>query len=336
MSTTPKYLTAGLAIGSLVALSACGGNGDGENGGASDTSFITIGSGGSGGTFFAYSGAYADVVSGELDITANVEETGGSVENVRLVANGDSDLGVAQADVVADALEGTGDFDEEQDVRVIGAMYPNYLQLVTSQDSGLETFQDLIDNNISISTGPAGGGQEVTFRTTTEALGFDFDDFGSISNLGFDDQNQAFSNDQIDVGNYMTARGTGNLIELASIMDIAMIEFSDEELDTIISQEPYFVEGEIPAGTYDGIDEDIVVPALWNYYIIHADTDEDLVYDLTAALYENASTIEGSVPQATETTVDAVADIGAPLHPGSARYFEDEGIDIPEDAQPLD
>lgn len=329
-----RILLAFAGTTALLALTACG---DDEGGPSPDNDFLTIGGASSGGTFYAYSGAYGDVVQDELETIVNVEETGGSVENVRFVVNGDNDLGVAQADVVADALNGVGDFDSSQDdLRILGGVYPNYLQLVATQDSGLEMFEDIITEGAEISVGPAGGGQEVTLRTVTEALDHSFDDFGRITNLGFGDQNAAFRNEQIDVGNYMTARGTGSLIELSSVMQFNILELGDDDLQQLLEEEPYFIEGEIPGDTYDGFGEDVTVPALWNYYVVHADADEELVYDLTKILYENTETVEGSVPQASETSLDNVAEMSAPLHPGAARYFEEQEVEIPDEAQPID
>ena len=323
-----------LAAAGTLALAACEDPDTAED--AADEGeevFVNIGTAGTAGTYYAYGGAYASVLNDEVDgLEANAESTGGSVENVRLVHGGESELGIVQADVVWDAYHGEGEFEgEPQDIRVVGGTYPNYLQLAVLADSGIETVEDLAGQTVSV--GPAGGGQEVTLRTTVEALGMSFDDFGSVENLGFGDQNHAFGDGQIDVGNYMTSLEAGTLNELSSTQDISFVSFSDEEVSAVIDTAPYFIQGVIPGGIYEGVDEDIeYVPALWNWLIVHEDADDDLVYDLAEALYTHRDRLEGATPVAEETVPDNLEEVTTPLHPGALEYAEDEGIDLPDEA----
>jgi uncharacterized protein len=324
--------TMAVAAALVLGVTACG-DGDGEAAGDGDLapSFLTIATAGTGGTFYAYGGTYASIVNDAVDgVEANAESTGGSVENVRLVSGGESDVGIAQADVVYDAVNGQGDFDgEPQPIRVIGGIYPNYLQLAVRDGSGIETIDDLAGERVSV--GPAGGGQEVTLRTVADALGMSFDDFAAVENLGFDDQNLAFGDNNIDVGNYMTSLHAGTINELAATVDIDFVSFTSEEIEQISEAAPYFIEGVIPGGIYDGVDEDVeYVPALWNWLVVHEDLDAELAYSLTEALYDNQAQLESTTPAAEETQADNLAEVTSPLHPGTAEYAEDQGIDLPD------
>src|SRR5699024_4875339 len=94
---------------------------------------------------------------------------------------------------------------------------------------------------------------------------------------------------------------------------------------------PYFIEGIIPGGVYEGVDEDVeYVPALWNWLVIHADASDELVYQLTEALYENRETLEGATPVAEETLVENLEELTTPLHPGAITYAEEQGIELPD------
>jgi uncharacterized protein len=336
MTHLARTTTCLITASTLLLLAACG-NDSGDTAtsgsGSGDAGELTISGAGEGGTFYEYAQSFATVVDTELpDVSAEALTSGGSVENVRLVAQGYSDIGIAQADVAYEAYHGGSEFTSDMGVRVIAALYPNYLQLATPSDSGIRHFTDL--EGASVSVGPAGGGQEVTLRTVLHALGYTFDHFGEIHNYGFVEQNDAFTIDEIDVGNYMTAMGAGTLIDLSTTRDITFVQFEDEELDTIIEREPYFSRGAILGSIYDSIDDNIPVPTLWNYFLVSEDMDDDLVYDLTSTLYEHARTVESTTPQAFETSLNNVEHILVPLHPGAARYFREQGIEIPEPAQP--
>ena len=343
-----RALTLTAAAAALV-LTACGGDAEVEDTDAEATaegevaddvgedeleeSFLTVATAGTGGTYYAYGGTYASIINDEVgNVEANAESTGGSVENVRLVSAGDSDVGIAQADVVWDAYHGEGEFEgEPQPIRVLGGIYPNYLQLAVEADSGFEAFEDLAGATVSV--GPAGGGQEVTLRTTAEAIGMSFDDFGSVENLGFDDQNLAFGDGNIDAGNYMTSLYAGTLNELAATVDIDFISFSSEEVAQVADTAPYFIEGVIPGGIYYGVDEDIeYVPALWNWLVVSEDMDDDLVYALAEALYDGQEQLESTSQVAEETVPDNLAEVTTPLHPGALQYAEDQGVDLPDEA----
>jgi TRAP transporter TAXI family solute receptor len=112
------------------------------------------------------------------------------------------------------------------------------------------------------------------------------------------------------------------------------LDHAKREMRAIIEREPYFSRGAILGSIYDSIDDNIPVPTLWNYFLVSEDMDDDLVYDLTSTLYEHARTVESTTPQAFETSLNNVEHILVPLHPGAARYFREQGIEIPEPAQP--
>ncbi len=316
-----------------LALAACEDEPDVADAPPDDEQFLDIGTAGTGGTYYAYGGGFASVLNEHVDaVEGNAESTGGSVENVRLVHGGESDLGIVQADVVWEATHGEGEFeDDPQDIQVVGGTYPNYMQLATLDEAGIETVDDLA--GASVSVGPAGGGQEVTLRTAMDALGMSFDDFGAVENLGFGDQNMAFGDGQIEVGNYMTSLYAGTLEELAATQDIGFVAFSEDEVSQVVDTAPYFFQGTIPGGMYDGVDDDVeYVPALWNWLIVHEDADDDLVYDLTDALYDHGDQLEGTTPVAEETVPENLEEVTTPLHPGALEWAEEQGIDLPEEA----
>ncbi len=295
---------------------------------------LSIATGGTGGAYFPFGGALASLLSRELShVNATAEATGASVENVRLLEQGNIELALVQADAAFEAYNGVGSFEGEPvELRSIVAMYPNYMQLVALAESGIATYDDLAGARVSV--GDAGSGVELTLRAIADALGDSFDDFGDVVQFGYNDQTSAFRNNQIDVGNYQGALGLAAITDLSSTTDITILSFSDEQIDTIVEALPYHGPGVIAAGTYPGVEEDVAVPALWNFIVVSADMDRELVYEITKTAYENQEALIAGHPEGENTTLENVEQGVVPYHPGAIDYFEEAGLDLPERSYP--
>lgn len=337
------------ATAAAMVLVACGDNGDGDGAAAdgdgadvTDESateeevFLSVATGGTGGTYYPYGGALASLWNRELDnVTASAEATGASVENARLIHSGEAQVALIQADAVFFALEGTEDFDEPQDLRTIAWMYPNFIQMTALQGSGIETFEDFQGQRVAV--GDAGSAAELGMRLVTDALGYTYDDFGAVQRIGFTEMTSAFRNNQIDVGNYVGSLGLGAIQDLASTEDVHFISFTDEQMDTISERAPFMTPGVIPAGTYPGQDEDVqYVPSLANFVMVNTNMDRELVYELTKTLYEGQQALEDAHPEGANTLPERMPEENAfvPIHPGALDYFLEIGIDIPEELYP--
>lgn len=296
--------------------------------------FLSLATGGTGGAYYPYGGALASLLSREIShVTASAEATGASVENLRLLDQGNIELAHVQADAIFQAFNGTGPFDGEPvEVRTIIAKYPNYMQLVALADSGIETYDDLAGQRVSV--GDAGSGVELTLGNIMEALGDSYDDFGDLMQFGYNDQTSAFRNNQIDVGNYQGALGLAAITDLASTSEITILSFTDEQIETIMEALPYHGPGTIEAGTYPGQDADANVPTLWNFVAVHADMDRELVYEITRIAYENQDDLIAGHPEAENTTLDNVSLGVVPYHPGAIDYFLEQGVDLPDHLYP--
>src|ERR1044072_1248250 len=112
---------------------------------------LSIATGGSGGVYQVYGGGLADLLSDVLpDSPTTAETTSASVDNLLLVANGDSDVAFALADSTIDAVEGNESFEEPLNVRALATLYPNITQVVVKADSGIEKLEDLRDKTVSV------------------------------------------------------------------------------------------------------------------------------------------------------------------------------------------
>jgi uncharacterized protein len=332
---------------SALTLTACGDNGEEggeaaaegettEEGATEEEVFISIAAGGTGGTYYPYGGALASLWSNEFDnITTSSEATGASIENVRLIHNGDAQAALIQADAAFYGLEGIEDFDEPQDIQAIAYMYPNYIQMTTTADTGIETFDDFVGRDVAI--GDAGSAAELGMRIITDALGYTYDDFASTQRIGFTEMTAAFRNNQIEVGNYVGSVGLGAIQDLASTEDIEFISFSEEQMAAISEEAPFITSGEIAAGSYPGQDEAVPgIPSLANFVVVNTAMDRELVYELTRSLYEGRETLEGGHPVAADTLAEnmPIENEFLPIHPGALDYFQEVGVEIPDELIP--
>lgn len=297
--------------------------------------FISVATGGTGGTYFPYGGGLASMWTRELaNVTASAEATGASVENARLIHTNEAQVALIQADALFFALEGERDFDEPQDIRAIAWMYPNFVQMTTTEGSGIESFADFAGQRVAV--GDAGSAAELGMRLISEALGVTYDDFGAVQRIGFTEMTSAMRNNQVDVANYVGSLGLGALVDLSSTEDIVIIPFSDEEMAAISAAAPFITTGVMPAGTYPGVDADVQIPSLANFVTVNTNMDRQLAYELTRALYENQADLEAAHPAGAETLPERMPQENAfvPIHCGALDYFEEIGIDIPDNLVP--
>ena len=341
-------LGAAFAAGALIIAACNGDNGDpvdegeaeadieDEGAGTEDGEevFLSIATGGTGGAYFPYGGGMSSMFNSELDnVTASAEATGASVENVRLLHTNEAEVALIQADAFFFGMEGQEDFDEPQDIRAIAWMYPNFVQ-TTSTDPDISSIEDLAGQRVAV--GDAGSAAELSMRLILDALGLSEQDFDSVQRIGFTEMTAAFRNNQIDVGNYVGARGLGALQELASTEDITLISYTQEQMDQVAEAYPFITSGFMPGGTYPGVDEDVeLIPTLANFVVVNTNMDRELAYTLTRAIYENQEALEAAHPEGANTTPENIVEnTFAPMHPGSIDYFEEIGIELNEEVYP--
>ena len=296
---------------------------------------LSIATGGTGGVYFPYGGGVAEVINNHVDgASGSAEVTGASVENVALISRGDSDLALALADTVYQAFHGEGAFEGRQvdEIRAVMSIYPNAVQLVTLADSGIESIEDLRGQRVSV--GAPGSGTEVSAQTLLAANGITYDDF-SPERLNFNETADALRDGDIAAGFWSVGPPTSSIMNLATTRDISIVALTEEQIAAAIEVEPTFAPYTLRAGTYDGMDADVLTISTPNVMIVHEDMDEELVHNITRAIYENVDELIAIHPAANDTTVDfAVASTPIPFHPGALRYLEEVGADVQDHQRP--
>ena len=295
--------------------------------------FISIGTGGTGGAYYPIGGAAGAMLANGIEgVQSGVAETtGGSVENIQLLNDERTEIILAQGDAVFDGWEGNEPFDGPQEIRTIGMAYVNLGQWVTTADTGIESFADLVGNRFS--TGDAGSGTEVFTMNVLESLGVDANEI-DIQRLSFDDQTAAIRNGQLEAGSWIVAPGASSIADLASSEDIVVIPFSDEDVDAVVADHPYYVGYPLEAGVYQGQDEEVQTLGTWNSWMMHPNASEDFAYAVTKLLHENVDILAQGHPSGGDLDAENINESLTPLHVGAIRYFEEIGIELDDALYP--
>ncbi|MCC1482596.1 TAXI family TRAP transporter solute-binding subunit [Roseibaca sp. Y0-43] len=296
---------------------------------------LSIATGGTGGTYFPYGGGLAEVINNHVEgASASAEVTGASVENVALIARGDSDIAIALADTVFGAYTGTGAFEGRQvgELRALASIYPNAVQIVTLAGSGISSIEDLRGKRVSV--GAPGSGTEVSAQTLLAANGITYEDFDE-QRLNFNETADALRDGDIDAGFWSVGPPTSSILNLATTREISMIAMTEEQIAAAIAAEPTFAPYTLRAGLYEGMTDGVPTISTPNVLIVHEDMDEELAYNITKAMYENVAELIAIHPAANDTTLEfSVAATPIPFHPGALRYLEEVGAAVQDRQRP--
>jgi hypothetical protein len=253
-----------------------------------------------------------------------VQSTKASVENLNLIQAGKGEIAFTLGDSLKFAVEGNADagFASPLDkLRTVAAIYPNYVQIVASQESGIKTLADLKGKRVSV--GAPKSGTELNARAILTAAGLTYDDLGKVEYLPFGESVELIKNRQLDATLQSAGLGVSSIRDLASSVAITVVEIPADVVAKIGS--PYLA-GTIPAGTYEGQTADIATAVIQNYLVSSADVSDDVAYAMTKAIFENLDKMVAAHAAAKGIALDKAAKAPpAPLHPGAERYFKEAG-----------
>lgn len=322
-----KSKAAAVAASMVVAVAAVGPAASAER------IFFGIATGSTGGVYYPLGGMIAQVISNNAQvdgarIIATAETGNASVANARLLQDEAIEAGMMGADIADQAYRGTAQFDDGAvtNLRAIGALFPETVQVVVRTESGIESFEDLAGKTVS--SGPAGSGMYQLFGDVLDVFGMERDDVRE----DFSSFSQAV--DKLRDGNIDAFFAIGGLPtvaiqDLASSHDIRLLALTDEEIARIREAQPYYSSTVVPAGTYEGQDEDIQTLGLRALLVAHDGLEDDVVYAVAKAIYDNTETLAKVHVQGRNVALESALDsVSIPVHPGAARFFEEAGIEL--------
>jgi TRAP transporter TAXI family solute receptor len=288
--------------------------------------FINILTGGTSGVYYplgvGLSKIYADNIPGAR---TQVQSTKASVENLNLLQQGKGELALALGDSVKLAWEGDAEagFKAPLDkLRGIAAVYPNYIQIVASKESGITSFEGLKGKALSV--GAAKSGTELNARKIFEAAGMSYDDLSKVEYLPFAESVELIKNRQLDATLQSAGLGVASIKDLATSVDIQMVSVPAEVVEKLGA--PY-IAATIPAGTYNGQTEDVGTVAVVNFLVTHDGVSDETAYQMTKLLFEHLPELEAAHKAAAQIKLEnALNGMPIPLHPGAERYYKEKGL----------
>jgi TRAP transporter TAXI family solute receptor len=298
------------------------------------TTFISVGTGGTGGIYYPYGGGVAEIWTKYVKgVKAVAEVTGASVENVKLAHKGETVVGEVMGDVAVAGFNGLSKFKgKKHDILSMAIMYPNLLQIVALKNAGITDITQV--KGRSISTGSPGSGTNFMAEAVLKALGIAADSYKD-SRLSFTESANALRDGTIDVGIWSVGPGTSSILDLATTHEINMLGFTPEQTEQILAANTTYSSVELAGGVYRGIDKPVPTIGVWNVMICQASLDTDMVYRLAKALFEHNDYLQKIHPSAAYTTPEnAVKYSPIPLHPGTIKYLEEKGITVPDKLRP--
>ena len=288
---------------------------------------LAMGTGGTGGTYYAFGGVLGQYVKNHAGINCVAVPTDGSKANIQGIASGNYQLGTVQSDVMAYAWAGTKSFEKDGKIdsfRVIGGLYAEAVQLITV-DPEIQSVEDLAGKRVSIGA-PASG---VYFNAIDilAAVGLTEDDI-QAEYQSFNDSADNLKDGKIDAAFVVAGAPTPAVVDLMTSNDNARLVPIDGEISaTIMANCPYYTEYKIPANTYKGQTSDVTTITVKATLIVSADLDEDTVYNITKAIFENIDGIKSEHAKGYELSIEnATSGMTAPFHKGAARYFAEKGV----------
>ncbi len=288
--------------------------------------FINILTGGTSGVYYPLGVGLSNIYGENIEgARTQVQSTKASVENMNLLQDGRGELAFALGDTVAMAWEGNADagFTAPLDqLRGIAAIYPNFIQIVASAESGIETLADIEGKGLSV--GAPASGTELNARAIFSAMGMTYDDLGKTEYLPFAESVELIKNRQLDATLQSAGLGVASIRDLASSLDITVVSIPEDVAESLGA--PY-IAATIPAGTYDGQEADVSTVAVSNFLVTHAGVSDDVAYQMTKLLYENLDTLEANHQAAAEIALEnALTGMPIPLHPGAERFYREQGM----------
>src|SRR4051812_35677604 len=290
---------------------------------------ISIGTGGTGGVYYPLGGAIANVLTKNLPgLQATAEVTGGSVDNLKLIASGQSELGFSMADAALDAFNGQDKFRAKVPLRTLLVLYPNRMHVVTVEGAGIEKMSDLKGKRVS--TGSPGSATEVMAFRVIEAAALDKDKDMKRERLSVAESVNALKDRKIDAFFWVGGLPTAAVTDLGATpgVKIKMIDHSEVVDKMNAKYGNLYVTDVIPPKTYPGQDKENKISTVWNILVSNEKLPDDMAYNIIklifdqkpelVAVHQEAANIDYKYQQKGNSPI--------PWHPGAVKYFQEKGL----------
>ena len=303
----------------ILSLAACGGK----------KQELTLATGGTSGTYYAVGNAMATALGDILTKSSiSVASTGASKANVQQITGNDAQLAILQSDVLNYAHNGAGGESMFEGKPEKGALWIAGLYNETVQVIANTSITDIAQlRGKSVCVGDVGSGTALNAAQVLEAYGMTFNDINPVY-MSFSKGADAMKNGQCDAAFTVAGTPTPALTELAATYKFNFLSLSPEAVKYLTDKYPFLVQENMPANTYSGgiQPNEVVCVAVKAVLVASEKVSEDVVYELTKAIFENLKALGGAHPKLAGLTGAGAVDGSFDLHPGALKYYKEAGI----------
>lgn len=294
---------------------------EGDSGSAElETNIVTIATGGSSGPYNIIATTLADGYSNEFGVNSRTETTGASAENLNLMDQESVEMSFVMSDALVQAVNGEESFSEPiENVQQVAALYPNFVQLITTEGAGIDSVEDLAGKRVAV--GDQNSGVEIATRSVLDAHDMSYDDL-EVDYLGYAEAAESMRGGQLDAAFLTSGLPNASVMELENSVDLKVVSIDPGVVENM--EEDYFESMEIPADTY-GNEEAVPTVAIMNALVVRDDISEDDVYNLTKYLFENLESLENSHQAASDISIEnSMESMVIDVHPGAQRFYDEQ------------
>jgi TRAP transporter TAXI family solute receptor len=293
--------------------------------------FITIGTGGVTGVYYAAGGAICRLMNKDRakhGIRCSVESTGGSVFNVNTIRAGELDFGVAQSDVQYNAAKGLKQFEKDgafKDLRAVFSLHPEPFTVLARKEANITKLADLKGKRFNV--GNPGSGTRASMDELMTAMGWKLSDFALASELKADEHGAALCDNKIDAFFYGVGHPSANIQDPITTCGAKLVPVTGPAVDKIVAAAPYYAKVNIPGGLYIGNPNPTPTYGVLATFVTSAKVPDATVYELVKAMFENFDDFKKLHPAFAHLDPKDMVKNGnsAPLHPGAVKYYKEKG-----------
>ncbi|MBO9352552.1 TAXI family TRAP transporter solute-binding subunit [Bordetella petrii] len=299
---------------------------------AAQQKFVSIGTGGVTGVYYAAGGAICRLVNKDRSshgIRCSVESTGGSVFNVNTIKAGELDLGVVQSDVGYNAYNGQGQFKEAGEfkkLRSVFSIHPEPFTVVARKEANIKSFEDFKGKRFNV--GNPGSGTRASMEELLATMGWTLKDFSLASELRPDEHGSALCDGKIDGFFYGVGHPSANIQDPTTTCGAQLVSLTGPAVDKLVDKYPYYAHATIPGGLYPNNPNDTKTYGVTATFVTSSDVPEETVYTVVKAVFDNLDDFKKLHPAFAHLKAEDMVKNGlsAPLHPGAEKYFKEKGL----------
>jgi len=291
--------------------------------------YITIGTGGVTGVYYAAGGAICRLVNKDRKahgIRCSVESTGGSVFNINTIKAGELDMGVAQSDVHFNAAKGMGQFKEPMpELRAVFGLHPEPVTVVARKEANIRSFADFKGKRLNV--GNPGSGTRSSLDELIGAMGWKLSDFSLASELKADEHGPALCDGKIDGFFYLVGHPSANIQDPTTVCGAKLVSVTGPAAEKLVREKPYYAKATIPGGLYPNNPQTTETYGVLATFVSSSKVPSDTIYQVVKAVFDNFDEFKKLHPALVVLTPQAMIKDGlsAPLHDGAMKYYKEKG-----------